>query len=157
MEEHTITKKKILVLDRDFDCNRRIRFLEEKHEVIKTTSQTGLLNFKEKFEQDFGFKNGLEYFDMIIMEPYWDPFPMFGYEETDEATQTGYFLYKKIMEDLPDTKVVIWTHPVEQYNYPNSWPKRYPNRSWGKNMVGFAHKNPDDDSMLQIVEKYFSN
>jgi len=144
-------RKKILIIEKDggYYQGRPIRFLKEKHDVQIVISQEGLTNLKKKWEDDEKLPNGLEHYNIIIMEPYFSHHPRYTYEETDDATQTGWFLYRDFMKDLA-RPVVIWTYLVEQYTYPTD---RYPHRKWGENVTIKRKDGSDDDSLLKIVEE----
>lgn len=139
-------KLKVLIIEKEPEMlYRPIGFLEKVHEVQIVKKQEGLINFSKAREE------GLDYYDIIFMEPYFPQYPNYTYEETDDATQTGWFLYKDYLKDLKTAKIVIWTHPVEQYTYNEN---HYPERRWGPNVVGIRKKSSDDDSLINLVKEY---
>ena len=146
-----MNKKKVLVIEKEPEMLHRVlRFLKEEHDVQVVSSQEGLMNFKRKWEDEDHLENGLEHYDIIIMEPYFTHHPRYSYEETDGATQTGWFLYRDFMKDFKTTKVAIWTHPTEQYLY---GPNNYPNRKWDKHVTIVQKDATDDYSLVRLVEE----
>ena len=139
-------KKKILIIDAsNFIEFRCVRFLKKKHEVQIVISPAAINNIMALH------KEGLDYFDFIFMEPYF-PNGKYGYRETDDAMQTGWFLYRDLMRDLKNAKIIILTYPIEQYDYSK---RNYPERKWGENVVGIRRKSGEDDRLLiDMVETY---
>jgi hypothetical protein len=145
-------RKKILIIDKEPDSMfRPIRFLKEKYDVQIVICQDGLMNFKKHWEEKEHLKNGLEHYDVIIIEPYFGHHPLYTYEETTEATQTGWFLYRDFMRDLP-TPIVIWTYPTEQYMYGKD---NYPERQWGENAIILKKDGTNDYSLVELIERLY--
>ncbi|MFA6256000.1 MAG: hypothetical protein WC606_02345 [Candidatus Absconditabacterales bacterium] len=142
-------RKKILVIEKEPKMMPRIiRFLKEKHDVQIVSSQEGLMNFKKTYEEKEHLQNGLEHYDCIIMEPYFSHHPRYTYEETDDAMQTGWFLYRDFMKDLP-RPIAIWTYPTWQYMY---GPNNHPDRKWGDNVIIIRKDGTNDYSLVELVE-----
>jgi len=139
-------KKKILIIDAsNFIEFRCVRFLKEKYEVQIVISPAAINNIMALH------KEGLDYFDFIFMEPYF-PNGKYGYIETDENVQTGWFLYRDLMRDLKNAKIIIISYFTDRYSYSKS---NYPERKWGENVVGIRRKNGEDDQLLiDMVETY---
>jgi len=137
------TRKKILIIDADFRLQSfQIDILKEKHDVECAISTGAIGNVVNLYPE------GFEYFDIIFLEPYFPPHPLFTSEETDGGFNTGWFIYKKFLENLKKPIVVIWTSKVQEYQYPNNI---YPQRVWGTK-VRFLKKGGDLDYLANAVE-----
>jgi hypothetical protein len=139
-------KLKILIIDAsqfiEFRC---VRFLKEKHEVQICISLEALDNIIGRHPEE------LDYFDLIFIEPYFPNGKKYGYRETNDALQTGWFIYRDFLKDLAKAKIAVITHPTEQYVYSE---RNFPGRSWGENMVGLFRKNgTDDDFLINLAEQ----
>ncbi len=139
--------KKILVIERDMRMDRLyLDVFKEKYKVDFVCCIDGVQN-RISQHQDAG---GLEYYDVIIMDPYFSHYPLYNYEETFAGMQTGWFVYRDFMQKLTST-VIIWTHPIEQYNYNE---RNYPERTWGRNVAGVFRKDYTTPYLLELVERY---
>lgn len=140
-------KLKILLIDASqFTQFRCVRFLKDKHEVQLCISLEALDNIINLHQE------GLDYFDLILIEPYFPNGKKYSYHETSDALQTGWFIYRDFLKDLAKTKVAVITYPTEQYVYSE---RNFPGRAWGENMVGIFRKSWEDDMLLNLVEKLF--
>lgn len=139
--------KKILVIERDTQMNHLyLDVFKEKYKVDFVNCIDGVQNLIDLHQSD----GGLEYYDVIIMDPYFSHYPLYDYDETLAGMQTGWFVYRDFMKNLTST-VIIWTHPIAQYNYNES---NYPERAWGRNVAGVFRKDYTTPYLLELVERY---
>lgn len=139
--------KNVLIIEGD---TRMISlYLDLFREGYNVEFATCIEVFQDRIDQHR--KNGgLDYYDIIIMEPYISNFPLYDYEETFSALQTGWFIYRDFMQNIT-TPVIIWTHPIEQYIYNES---NYPDRVWGANVAGIFRKDFTSPYLLELIDKY---
>ena len=139
--------KKILIIERDPQADRLyLGVFQQKYEVEFASCIVAIQNRIEQHQDD----GGLEYYDAIIMDPYISHHPLYSFEETFASMQTGWFIYRDFMQSLMTT-VIIWTHPIEQYNYNKH---NYPDRFWGENVAGVFRKDYASPYLLDLIEKY---
>jgi hypothetical protein len=139
--------KKILVIERDSQFNRFYSDILKKNYQVEFADCIDTMNNYIAYHQNEG---GLQYYDVIIMDPYFSNYPLYGYEETFLGMQTGWFVYRDFMQNLTSV-IIIWTYPTGQYIYNEGY---YPERSWGKNVAGVFRKDYSSRYLLDLVEKY---
>src|SRR5574344_2899563 len=126
--------KKVLIIERDHHLNPLYHnILAGKYELEFADSIDILQNRALRHQP----QGRLEYYDLIVMDPYISHYPLYTYTETFSMRQTGWFLYRDFMADLK-TKIIIWTNSVEQYSYGEN---NYPGRAWGPNVAGVFKKD----------------
>jgi len=139
-------KKILLICGEPERLLSALQSLKAQHDVDLADSVPSVLNCS-KLHEDEG---GLDFYDLIIMDPELDPDLLYEDKETDSGKQTGWFLYGDFMEDLK-TPIVIWTFFPEEYVYKTS---HYPKRKWKENVVGIIKKSYSDDALLKIAAEY---
>lgn len=137
-------KKNILIIDNNIENSiRPIKTLQEQHTITIAGGTKQVENYYNSEPY-----TGLLCFDIIFVEACMPP-GIFSLEETDDGLHTVWPLYNKFLKDLPNVKIIIWTHPIQEYMYPT---KRYPERRWGDNVL-IRKKSPDDNSLVNIVHE----
>lgn len=139
-------KKILLICGEPEKLLDSLKSLQAQHDVDLAISVSAVYNCFKLHEEE----GGLDYYDLIIMDPELNPDPMYNYVKSDSGQQTGWFLYQDFMKDLK-TPIIIWTFFEEEYTYSAS---RYPKRRWGVNMAGIIKKSYSSDSLLLIAAKY---
>ena len=131
-------KPKVLLITKNPEhLPRCLDRLKQDCEVEITKSISGLQNYMDNHD------DGLNYYDIILMDPYLNYTPLFSYEETDEGLLTGWLLYHSFMKDL-EIKVVIYSHIIDTYTELN----------WGSNVeLSMQHTN-DDDYFISLVKQH---
>lgn len=138
--------KKILIIDPDAQrvCSRQIRALERAGCIVE------LAIVIEAIANRKNMHKGLDYYDVIFLEPFFPGGNHYSSNDTHDYLHTGWFIYRDYLKDLINTKVVIWSYCIEDYSYPTP---QYPNREWGKNVFVKLKDNANDDSLVDIVKK----
>ncbi|MFZ2310906.1 MAG: hypothetical protein WAW11_05175 [Patescibacteria group bacterium] len=142
--------KKVLVIEGDKRMLPLYSYLfKQKKEEYDVEFAVCIEVIQNRIEQhqDHG---GLDYYDIVIMEPYISHYPLYDYKETWSAMQTGWFIYRDFMQNLT-TPIIIWTYPIELYTYNES---NYPDRAWGANVAGIFRKDLNSPYLLELIDKY---
>jgi len=141
VDDHRRNKKVLVIYDRPGRYPRALKALEEEHIVERVSNIYGIENNLSRYKTE----GGVNHHDIIVMDPYFNPDPAYGYKKTEEGRHTGWFICGDYLKEF-EGRIIIWSPSSEWYNYPTA---NYPKRKWKSNVKIIPQILPTCDCLLR--------